>query len=93
MYSEMQAYGSLALEVVDAVLDRCVVLPATVAVPSSLQPKKQTHSLQWVLLGWDLGIFPTREVGGRQFDSRKGQWQKRSWDTSSWFLSHYRVKL
>ena len=28
-------------------------------VPSSSQPKKQTHSLQWGLLREDLVIFPT----------------------------------
>ena len=38
--------------------------------------KKQTYSLQWVLLGEDLVIFPTWEVGGYQFDSRKDQLRK-----------------
>ena len=40
-----------------------VVFPASAPVPSSSQPKKQTHSLQWVLLGEDLVIYPTCEVG------------------------------
>ena len=33
-------------------------------MPSSSQPKKQTHSLQWVLLGEDLVISPTFEGRG-----------------------------
>ena len=33
-------------------------------MPSSSQPKKQTHSLQWVLLGEEyLVVSPTCEVG------------------------------
>ena len=32
-------------------------------MPSSSQPKKQTHSLQRSLLGEDLVVFPTCEVG------------------------------
>ena len=44
--------------------------------PSSSQPTKQTHNLQWVLLGGDLMISPTCEVGGRRFDSRKDQLPK-----------------
>ena len=49
-----------------------VVFPASAPVLSSSQPKKQTNSLQRVLLGEDLMISPTCEVGGHQFDSRKG---------------------
>ena len=59
----MQAYGSLALED-NSEVGEDVVFPASTPVPSSSQPKKQTHSLQWVLLGEDLVISPTCEVGG-----------------------------
>ena len=47
-----------------------VVFPASESVPPSFQPKKQTHSLQWVLMAEDFVISPTCEVG---FDSRKDQ--------------------
>ena len=41
-----------------------VVFPESAPVPSSSQPKKQTYRLQRVLLlGEDLVISPTREVG------------------------------
>ena len=40
-----------------------VVFPASAPVPSTSQPKKQTYSLPWVLLGEDLVISPTCEVG------------------------------
>ena len=68
---------------------RRLVFPASEPVPSSSQPKKQTHSLQWILLGEDLVISPTCEVEGCRFDSRKDQLQKSlewSRDTSIWFL-------
>ena len=69
MYPVMQAYGSLALEdnleVGEAVLGRCsIFLHLHAPVPSSSQPKKQIHSLQWVLLGEDLVISPTLELWG-----------------------------
>ena len=66
-----------------------VVFPVSAPVLSSSQPMKQTHSLQWVLLGEDLVIPPTCEVVDRRFDSRKDQLRKDldwSWDTFSWFL-------
>ena len=57
----MQAYGSLVLEVIsesgEAVLGRCSISYVCPAVTSSSQLKKQTHSLQWVLLKEDLVIF------------------------------------
>ena len=84
----MPAYGSLALVKRDWA---DTVLPASAPVPSSSQSKKQTHSLQWVLLGEDLGISPTCEVGCRQFDSQKEQFRKGlKWflDTCSWFPQH-----
>ena len=63
----MQAYGSLASEdnskVGEAVVGSDVIFPASAPVPSSSQPKKQTHSLQWVHLEEDLLIFPNCEVG------------------------------
>ena len=64
----MQAFGSLALEdnleVGEAVAGQTyIVIPASAPVPSSSQPKKQAPSLQRVLLGEDLVIFPTCEVG------------------------------
>ena len=66
MYPLMQVYGSLALEdnldVGKAVLGDA--FPVFAPVPSHSQSKKQTHSLQWVLLGEDLVISPTCEVGG-----------------------------
>ena len=40
-----------------------LVFPASVQVPSSSQAK-DTHSLQWVILGENLVISPTCEVGG-----------------------------
>ena len=93
-YPVMQVYGSLALE------KRCwadVVFPAATAlVPSSSQPKKPTHSLEWVLRGDDLVISPTCEVGRFRIDSRKEQLQKcleRTSDTSLWFLSLTLVNL
>ena len=52
-YPVMQAYGSLALEDNSEVGERCwadVVFPVSASVPLSSQPKKQTQSLQWVLL-------------------------------------------
>ena len=64
----MQVYGSLALEdnseVGEAVLGDAGVFPLSEPVHSSSQPKKQTRSLQWVLLGEDLMISPTCEGGG-----------------------------
>ena len=87
-YPVSQAYGSLDLgdnsEVDEAVLGRCSVSCA-VSVPSSSQPKNQTHGLQGVLLGEDLVISPTCKVGGLSDQMQKGlEW---SWDISSRFLS------
>ena len=64
----MQVYGRLALEdnseVGEVVLGKCSISCICTPVPSSSQPKKQTHSLQWVLLGEDLVSSPsTCEVG------------------------------
>ena len=72
----MQAHGSLALEDRSEVGEgRCsadVVFPASAPVPFSSQPKKQTHSLQWVLLGEDVVISPTCEVGGHKVQFTEG---------------------
>ena len=68
----MQAYGSLSLEDNSGLVKRCwadVVFPASAPVTLSSHPKKETHSLQLVLLGEDLVISPTCEVGGCRFDS------------------------
>ena len=40
-----------------------VVFPASAPVPSRSQQKRKTNSLQWVLLGGDLVISPTCNVG------------------------------
>ena len=69
--------GRLALEnnseVDEVARGRCVVFPASVPALSSSQPKKQTHSLQCVLLGADLVMSPTSEVGDCWLDFRKEQ--------------------
>ena len=44
-------------------------------VPSSSQPKKQTHSWQLVLV-----ISPTCEVGGRHFGCQKDQNCESAWN-------------
>ena len=62
-------------------------------VPSTSQPKKQTPSLKWVLLGEDLVISPTYEMGGggvvpvRFPEGPIARGLDLSWDTSSWFLT------
>ena len=76
----MQVYCSLSLkdnsELFEEVLGRCSI-PVSVPVPSSSQTKKQTYSLQWVLLAEDdLVISPTCEEESRRFDSQKNQLQK-----------------
>ena len=86
----VQVYGSLALkdnllEVVEAVLDKCIVFPASAPVPSSSHPKKQTNNLQWVLL--DFWISLTCKVGVASSVPRAPSY-KRGLDWSySWFLS------
>ena len=52
-----------------------VVFPLSASVPSSSPLKKQTHKLQWVLLGEDLASSPTCGAGSPEFDSRKEQLQ------------------
>ena len=61
----MQAYGSLALEdnseVCEAVLGRCSNIVCLLRLYQCLlapSQEERTHSLQWVLLGEDLVIFP-----------------------------------
>ena len=80
MYPLMQVYGSLAFEhnseIGEAVLVRCSI---SCLVPSSLQPKKQTHALQLVNLGEDLVIFLTYEVGVAGSIPRRINWE-RAWN-------------
>ena len=85
----MQAYDNLALEDKSGV---DVVFPESAPGPSRSQTKKQTHCLQWVLLGEDLVISPTCEGGGvaGSIPGKKKPIAKGpggSWDSSSWFLS------
>ena len=83
----------LPWRIIQRLMKRCGeddVIPVSAPVSSSSQQKKQTHSLQWGLLGEDLVISPACEVGGCQFNSRKDQLRKGldvSRDTSSLFLS------
>ena len=64
-----------------------VVFPASAPVPSNSQPKKQTHSLQWVLLGEDMVISPTCEVEELPVQFLEGPIAKGpGWDTCSRFL-------
>ena len=66
-YTVMQVYCSgLALEDNSGIGEAVradLVYPVSALVPSSTQPKKQTHNSQWVLLGEDLVISSTYEVG------------------------------
>ena len=59
-YPVGQAYGSLVLRIIWRLLKYITV---SASVPSTSQPKKHTHSSQWVLLGEDLVISPICEVG------------------------------
>ena len=55
-------------------------------LPSNSQPKKQTHCLQWVLLGEDLVISPIFELRVYRCYCRKDQLREDlewSWNTSS----------
>ena len=74
----MQEYDSLALEVnsevVEAVLGRCSI--------SLFAPKKEIHSLHWVLPGEDLVISLTCEVRGLRSDSRKDNNNKHNHNNS-----------
>ena len=65
----MQAHGSLVLEDNSEVGEAVLAAP----VPSSIQAKKQIHSLQRVHLGEDLVIFPNLWSVGRRFNSWKDQ--------------------
>ena len=56
-----------------------LVFPASAPVPSSFQLKMQTHSLQRVLLGEDLVISPTCEVGVAGSIPRRANWE-RAWN-------------
>ena len=68
-----------------------VVFPASVPVPPSSQPKKQTHSLQWVPSERGFGnYFSHLLTRGRLFNFWKFQLWKGlewSWNTSSRFLN------
>ena len=88
-YPVMQVYGSLALEDNSELVKQRwedVAFPTSAPVPSSSKPKKQTYSLQWVLLGDNLVISPTCEerVAGLEGPIAKGTGM--ALDTSSWFL-------
>ena len=65
-YPVMQAYGSLALEenleVSEGVLNRCSISRVCTST-IGYKPKKETHGLQWGLLGEDLVISSTCEMG------------------------------
>ena len=61
---EAPSRGAMNVSVWQRLVNLCwsdVVFPVSAPVPSNSQPKKQTHSLQWVLLGF--GDFPISEVG------------------------------
>ena len=74
-YPVMQVYGSPALKDNPRLMKGCwvnLMYPVSAAVPSSYQPKKQSQSLQWILLS----DFPYLLSGGCQFDSRRDQQQQ-----------------
>ena len=61
----MQAYGSLPWSIIQRLVKRCwanVIFPESSPVPSSSQPKKQTHRLQWVHPGNELADKMAREA-------------------------------
>ena len=96
-YPVMRANGIKFRTIIWRLGKRCwanVVFPASAPVPSSFQPKKQTHNAQWGLLRKDLVILHSCEVGGQWFNSQHDQLQKDlqwSRNTYLWFVYPFSV--